>query len=65
MSQAPVFDDLLADLESTIAKLADGTAPLDDLVAAHQRAVRLLGEAHSRLAALKARAGETAQLLTE
>jgi exodeoxyribonuclease VII small subunit len=65
LSQAPVFDDLLADLESTIGKLADGTAPLDELVAAHQRAVRLLGEAQSRLAALQARAGETAQLLTE
>jgi exodeoxyribonuclease VII small subunit len=65
LSQAPVFDDLLADLESTIGKLADGTAPLDELVAAHQRAVRLLGEAQNRLAALQARAGETAQLLTE
>lgn len=65
MSQAPVFDDLLADLESTIARLADGTAPLDELVAAHQRAVRLLGEAQARLAALEVRAGETAQLLTE
>ena len=65
MSQEPAFDDLLADLESTIAKLADGTAPLDELVAAHQRAVAQLGEAKARLAALKARADETAQLLTE
>jgi exodeoxyribonuclease VII small subunit len=65
LSQAPVFDDLLADLESTIAKLADGTAPLDELVAAHQRAVRLLAEAQARLAALRARAGETSKLLSE
>lgn len=65
MSEAPAFDDLLADLESTIAKLADGTAPLDELVAAHQRALRLLAEAQARLAALKARADETAELLSQ
>jgi exodeoxyribonuclease VII small subunit len=65
LSQAPAFDDLLADLESTIAKLADGTAPLDELVAAHQRALRLLAEAQARLAALKARADETAELLSQ
>jgi exodeoxyribonuclease VII small subunit len=50
------FEDLLAGLESTIAKLADGTAPLDELVDAHQRAAGLLSEAESRLEALKARA---------
>jgi exodeoxyribonuclease VII small subunit len=50
------FEDLLARLESTIAKLADGTAPLDELVDAHQRAAGLLAEAESRLEALKARA---------
>jgi exodeoxyribonuclease VII small subunit len=47
---------LLAGLERTIAKLADGTAPLDELVDAHQRAAGLLSEADSRLEALKARA---------
>ena len=50
------FEDILARLESTIAKLADGTAPLDELVDAHQRAAGLLSEAESRLEALKARA---------
>ncbi|TMG64695.1 MAG: hypothetical protein E6H86_08300 [Chloroflexi bacterium] len=65
MSQAPSLDDLLADLESTIGNLADGKAPLDELVAAHQRALRLLTEAQARLAALRARADETAQLLSE
>lgn len=50
------FEDILARLESTIAKLADGTAPLDELVDAHQRAAGLLTEAESRLEALKARA---------
>jgi len=65
LSQAPSLDDLLADLESTIGNLADGKAPLDELVAAHQRALRLLTEAQARLAALRARADETAQLLSE
>jgi len=65
LSQAPSLDDLLADLESTIAKLADGKAPLDELVAAHQRALRFLTEAQARLAQLRARADETAQLLSE
>jgi len=50
------FEDLLARLESTIATLADGTAPLDELVDAHQRAAGLLSDAESRLEALKARA---------
>ena len=59
------LDDLLADLETTMGKLADGTAPLEDLVAAHQRAVRLLANAQARLAELRARADETSKLLTE
>jgi len=50
------FEDVLARLESTIAKLADGTAPLDELVDAHQRAAVLLSDAEGRLEALKARA---------
>jgi exodeoxyribonuclease VII small subunit len=52
------FEDVLARLESTIAQLADGTAPLDELVAAHQRAAGLLSEAEARLDALKARADQ-------
>jgi exodeoxyribonuclease VII small subunit len=59
------FEELLADLEKSIARLADGSAPLEDLVAAHQQALRLLAEAQSRLAELKARAGETAKSLSE
>ena len=46
-----------------MGRLAEGTAPLDELVAAHQRAVRLLAEARSRFAQLKSRADETAKLL--
>jgi exodeoxyribonuclease VII small subunit len=56
------FDDLLADLEKTISVLADGTAPLDEVVAAHQRATALLDQAEARLAQLKARADETSKL---
>ena len=59
------FDELLADLESAIAKLADGTAPLEDLVRAHELAVKLLAETQSRLAELRARADETAKLLSQ
>jgi exodeoxyribonuclease VII small subunit len=52
----PTFEELLASLEQTIGRLADGTAPLDELVAAHERAARLLAEAETRLETLKARA---------
>jgi len=58
------FEDVLTSLEKTIAELASGTAPLEQLVAAHQRAVRLLAEAQSDLDKLKARADEIAQKLT-
>jgi exodeoxyribonuclease VII small subunit len=58
------FEDLLATLEKTIAELASGTAPLEELVVAHQRAVRILAEAQSRLDVLKARADQIAQSLT-
>jgi len=61
----PEFDDMLADLEKAIAKLADGTAPLEDLVRAHEVAVRLLAETQSRLVELKARADAAAQLLSQ
>ena len=54
------LEDLLASLEQTVAELARGTAPLEELVAAHQRAGRLLGEAQARLEELKQRADEIA-----
>ena len=57
------FEELLTTLEKTIAELAGGTAPLEELVAAHQRAVRLLAEAETRLAELKARAEQIFQSL--
>ena len=57
------FEVLLATLEKTIAELAGGTAPLEELVTAHQRAVRLLAEAQSSLDQLKVRADEIARSL--
>ncbi len=45
-------------LEKAIERLADGGAPLEQLVAAHQEAVRLLDEAEQELARLKSRAAE-------
>jgi exodeoxyribonuclease VII small subunit len=59
------FEDLLTTLEKTIAQLADGTAPLEELVAAHQRATGLLAEAQGRLDAIKARAEHVTRQLTE
>jgi exonuclease VII small subunit len=59
------LDDVLADLEATIGTLADGSAPLDELVAAHDRAVRLLTEAQARFAELKEHAEHSAKLLQD
>ena len=66
MTGRPVetFEEVLTTLEKTIAELATGTAPLEQLVTAHQRAVRLLAEAQLDLDKLKARADEIAQKLT-
>jgi exodeoxyribonuclease VII small subunit len=59
-AKARSFEDLLISLEQTLAELARGTAPLEELVAAHERAGRLLTEAQSRLEELKKRADEIA-----
>jgi exodeoxyribonuclease VII small subunit len=59
----PRLEELLTSLEKTIAELAGGTAPLEELVAAHQRALRLLGEAQASLDELKGRADDIARKL--
>jgi exodeoxyribonuclease VII small subunit len=59
------FEETLASLEKTIAQLAEGTAPLDELVAAHQRAAGLLSDAEKRLEALQTRAEQLARQLAE
>ena len=56
--QALSFEALLAKLESNISLLAEGSAPLDELVTAHQQAADLLSEAERRLESLKARADQ-------
>jgi len=61
----PRLEELLTSLEKTIGKLAGGTAPLEELVAAHQRALRLLSEAQSNLDELKGRAEEIARRLED
>ncbi len=63
--ESPSFDEVLAGLEKTIAELAVGSAPLDELVAAHQRAQRLLREAEALLGALGTRADGLARSLSE
>jgi exodeoxyribonuclease VII small subunit len=57
--------DVLDRLERTIGKLADGSAPLDELVAAHQRALELLAEAEKELLELRARADDLSRSLAE
>ena len=59
------FEEVLAQLEITIAQLAAGTAPLDELVAAHQLAAGLLSEAEGRIEDLKARAEQLVSSLKE
>ena len=53
---ALAYEVLLAGLETNISLLAEGSAPLDELVRAHQQAAGLLAEAERRLESLKARA---------
>ena len=67
MTGRPVetFEEVITTLEKTIAELAGGTAPLEQLVVAHQRAVRLLAQAQSSLEELKARADEIARKLKD
>ena len=64
-AEAPdaTFDEVLLRLEGAIARLSDGTAPLEELVAAHQSAADLLAEGERRLGALKASADRLAALL--
>ena len=63
-SSRPELEAILGELEKSIGKLADGTAPLDELVSAHERALKLLSDAQARFAELKERADQTANLLS-
>ena len=55
--------DVMARLEQAISRLADGGAPLEELVKAHQEASRLLEEAEAELDALRKRAAELTESL--
>jgi exodeoxyribonuclease VII small subunit len=55
--------DVMDRLEVTIGRLADGSAPLEELVAAHEQAVSLLAEAEAELQALRERADELGRQL--
>jgi exodeoxyribonuclease VII small subunit len=55
--------DVMTRLEKVIERLGDGAAPLEDLVAAHQEALKLLAEAEADLARLKSRAVEVTEAL--
>jgi len=56
--ESPLKLDVLDRLEKAIGRLADGTAPLEQLVAAHEEALKLLDEAEAELKALRAKAEE-------
>jgi exodeoxyribonuclease VII small subunit len=58
-------EDVLDRLEKTINRLADGSAPLDELVAAHQKALELLAEAERELEELRIRAADLARQLSQ
>ncbi len=55
--------DVMERLEKTIQRLADGSAPLEELVAAHADALKLLAEAEAELAELRARAAAMSESL--
>ena len=57
-------EDVLDRLEKTIARLANGSAPLDELVAAHRTALQLLEEAQEELAAIRSKADDLTRSLT-
>ncbi len=49
------LDSVLDRLEKQIGRLADGSAPLDELVEAHEEAQKLIDTAQGRLRELMAR----------
>jgi exodeoxyribonuclease VII small subunit len=49
------LDEVLERLERVIGRLADGSAPLDELVDAHEEAQRLIDAAQAQLRDLMAR----------
>ncbi|HET7466003.1 MAG TPA: exodeoxyribonuclease VII small subunit [Candidatus Dormibacteraeota bacterium] len=56
--------DVLDRLEAAITRLADPNAPLEELVSAHELAVKLLDEAEEELNALRTRVADLSRQLT-
>lgn len=48
------LDEVLERLEKEIARLAEGTAPVEDLVAGHETAQKLIDQAQAELRSLMA-----------
>ena len=63
MSAEPA--DVLDRLERAIGRLSDPSAPLDELVSAHQLARQLLEEAEKELQALRSRVEDLSRQLAE
>ena len=61
MSAEPA--DVLDRLERAIARLSESNAPLDELVSAHELALRLLGQAEEELKALRTRVEDLSRQL--
>lgn len=59
MQPAESLDAVLERAEKTVARLADGRLPLEELILAYEDAVRLLGEAQTRFATLRERANSS------
>ena len=55
--------DVMSRLDRAIERLSNGAAPVEELVAAHREALKLLDEAEADLARLKARAAELGEAL--
>lgn len=56
--------DLIDRLERAIGRLADPNAPLDELVSAHELAVKLLAEAEEEMKALRTRVEDLSRQLS-
>ena len=57
--------DVLDRLERAIGRLSDPNAPLDELVSAHELALKLVAEAEDELNALRAHVQDLSRQLTE
>lgn len=57
VTDEPSVDDLLDNLDTVIARLAEAKEPIEDLVVAYEEGLRLLQDAETRLERLGREAG--------